>query len=136
MMHKYIGEGNPKDHAAQCKKVWESIPRKEWTHKFICTLDIIPKNLYIELEMPRDTTKWEYITQQLKVIFTFHNASPIISAVLHAIKHKICVEEEAMEVIYVCNAHNASMTIHKFLEFYNVMQVDQDNVIFHIEYSM
>jgi hypothetical protein len=63
MTQKYTREGNPTDHVAQCEKAWKLIPRKEWTHRFIHTLDTIPKNWYLELEMHRDTTEWEYITQ-------------------------------------------------------------------------
>jgi hypothetical protein len=43
------------------------------------------------------------------------------------IKKKFFVEEEAMELISVCNAHDASMTVHKLLECYDVTQDDQDN---------
>ena len=43
------------------------------------------------------------------------------------IKKKIFVEEEEMELISVCNAHDASMTVHKLLECYDVTQQDQDN---------
>jgi hypothetical protein len=56
MMQKYIEEGNPTYHVSQFEKAWKLIPRKEWTHIFIHTLDTIPKNWYLELEMCRDTT--------------------------------------------------------------------------------
>jgi hypothetical protein len=35
----------------------DSILKKEWTHMFIHTLDTIPKNWYLELEMRRETTE-------------------------------------------------------------------------------
>jgi predicted acetyltransferase len=103
------------------------VPRKEWTHRFIHTLDTIPKNWYLELEMHRDTTDWDYITQRFQVTFTFQNESPLISTTLQVIKQKIFTEEESMEVISVCNTHNASMMVHKLLECYNVTQEDQDD---------
>jgi hypothetical protein len=55
MMQKYTGEGNPTDHVAQCEKAWSSVPKKEWTHRFIHILDTIPKNWYLEMEMCRET---------------------------------------------------------------------------------
>jgi hypothetical protein len=57
MTQKHTGEGNPTYHVAKCEKTWKSIPRNEWIHKFIHTLDTIPKNWYLELEMHIDTTE-------------------------------------------------------------------------------
>jgi hypothetical protein len=89
MTHKYIREGNPKYHVAQCEQLWILVSRKEWTHRFIHTLETVPRNWYLELEISRDTKNWDYIHQIFQVTFTFHNASPIISTVLHAIKKQI-----------------------------------------------
>jgi hypothetical protein len=41
---KYAGVSDPVKHIAQCRNIWSLIPKKEWMHKFIHTLDIIPKN--------------------------------------------------------------------------------------------
>jgi hypothetical protein len=46
---------------------------------------------------------------------------------VQVIKQKNFTKEESMEVILVCNTHNASMTVHKLLECYNVPQEDQDD---------
>jgi hypothetical protein len=51
----------------------------------IHTLDTIPKNYYLELEMCRETTRWEDLSQRLKVTFTFEHESPSTDAMLHAI---------------------------------------------------
>jgi hypothetical protein len=104
----------------------ELTPKKEWMHRFIHTLETIPKNWYLELEMHRDTTDWDYMTQRFKVTFTFEHESPLVDVALQDIRHKIFSEEESMEVIYVCSAHNASMTVHQLLECYNVAQEAQD----------
>jgi hypothetical protein len=37
---------------------------------------------------------------------------------VQAIKHKIFTEEESMDVIYVYITQNASMMVHKLLEFH------------------
>jgi hypothetical protein len=108
-------------------------------HRFIHTLETIPKNWYLEMEVHRDTTEWGYISQRFKETFTFQHKSPSIYTTLQEIKHKIfneeehmevrsiCNEEEHTEVISICNAHNVSMTVHKLLECYNVTQEDQDD---------
>jgi len=90
-------------------------------------MDAIPKNWYLELEMHRDIVEWEYITQWFQVTFTFQSESAPISTTLQEIKWEIFIEEEAMKVISICSAQDASMMVHKLLECYNVTQIDQDN---------
>jgi hypothetical protein len=45
---------------------------------------------------------------------------------LQDIRHNIFSEEDSMEVIYVCSAHNIAMTFHQLLECYNVAQEVQE----------
>jgi hypothetical protein len=46
----------------------------------IHTLEMIAKNWYLELEMHRDTTDWDYMTQRFKVTLTFENESQLLYA--------------------------------------------------------
>jgi len=80
--HKYVEEGNPTDHVTQCENIWSMTMKKEWTHKFIHTLETIPKNWYLELEMHRDTADWDYMTQRFKVTFNFEHESPLVDVEL------------------------------------------------------
>jgi len=45
-------------------------------HIFIYKLDTIPKNWYLDLEMSRETTRWEELIQRFKIMFTFEHESP------------------------------------------------------------
>jgi hypothetical protein len=81
-MKKYIGEGNPTYHVAHCENIWRMTPEKEWTHRFIHTLEMIPNNWYLELEMHRDVADWDYMTQRFRVTFTFEHESPLVYVVL------------------------------------------------------
>jgi hypothetical protein len=49
-------------------------------HIFIHTLDTIPNNWYLELEMCRETIGWEEPVQRFKITFTFEHESPSIDA--------------------------------------------------------
>ena len=49
---------------------------------FIHTMDTIPKNWYLELEMHKETRKWDELTQMFKVTFTFEYESPLLDAAL------------------------------------------------------
>jgi hypothetical protein len=75
---------------------WSSIPKQEWTHLFVHTLDTIPKNWYIELEVCRGTTDWEELTQNFKVTFSFEDDAPLIDSTLQVIKNNIFASEDSM----------------------------------------
>jgi hypothetical protein len=124
--HKYTGESDPAGHVEQCRDLWGSVPETEWTHIFIHTLGTILKNWYLELEMRRETTRWEELIQRFKIMFTFEHESPSIDATLQAIQTKIFSEEETMEVIPVCSEHKNKMIVHKLLECYNVAKEEYD----------
>ena len=48
---QYNGMNDPREHILTCGYVWNELPREAWPHMFIHTLDIIPKNWYIQLEL-------------------------------------------------------------------------------------
>jgi hypothetical protein len=95
-------------------------------HKFIDTLDIIMKNSYLELEMHKETTRWDEMVQRFKITFTFEHESPSIDAVLQDIQNNIFSEKGSMEVVPLCSAHRANMIVHELLECYNVAKEEQD----------
>jgi hypothetical protein len=59
---------------------------------FIHTLDTISRNLYLELEMHRETTSWDKSVQRFNVTFTFEHESPLMNATLQVIQTKIFSE--------------------------------------------
>jgi hypothetical protein len=77
---KYIGESDPTDHVEQCRVLWGIVLETQWTHRFIHSLDTVPKKSYLELEMHRATKRWEELIQRLKITFTFEHESPSIDA--------------------------------------------------------
>jgi hypothetical protein len=85
-MLKYSGLSCPTDHVTKCIVQWRSVPRQEWTHLFVHTLDTIPKNWYIELEVHRGTGDWEELTRNFKVTFSFENNNPLIDSTLQVLK--------------------------------------------------
>jgi hypothetical protein len=87
---------------------------------------MIPKNWYLELEMRRETVNRDKLTQRFKVTYTFEHESPLIDVALHSIRNNIFSEEGSMDVVPLCSAHRASMTIHELQECYNVAKEDHD----------
>jgi len=60
---------------------------------FIHTLDTLPKNWYLELEVRRGTKYWDDITHNLKVTISFEAESPLVDATLQVIRSNIFMEE-------------------------------------------
>jgi hypothetical protein len=58
-------------HVEKCRDLWSSVPKTKWMHRFIHTLDTIPKNSYLELEMHGETSRWEELVKRFKIMFTF-----------------------------------------------------------------
>jgi hypothetical protein len=80
-VHKYIGEGDLVSHINRCRDLWCSESETEWPHRFIHTLDTIPRNWYLELEMHRETTEWQGLVQRFEITFSFEHESPSIHAI-------------------------------------------------------
>jgi hypothetical protein len=114
------------EHVTQCIVTWNKVPRKEWTHLFVHTLDTILKNWYLELEVRRETTDWEELTRNFKVTFSFEDDAPLIDSTLQVIKNNIFSAEDSIELVPVCSAHRYSVTVEEVLHCYNVVEEDQE----------
>jgi len=70
-------------------------------HKFIHTLNTIPKNRYLELEIHRETTKWDELIQRFKLnlLLNMKHEYPLLDAILQVIRNKIFLEEGLMDFI-------------------------------------
>jgi hypothetical protein len=91
--------------------IWRSVPKQGWTHLFIHTLDTIPNNEYLELEVRRETTDREELTHNLKVTFNFEDEAPSVDTTLQVIKNKIFASEDSIELVLLCSAHRSSVTV-------------------------
>ena len=58
VQHKYTGQSDPRSHIQTCEQNWSDIPEDEWVHRFIHTLDTVPRNWYTEAELRKGTTTW------------------------------------------------------------------------------
>jgi hypothetical protein len=93
-MQKYTGLSFLMEHVTQCIVTWNKVPKKEWTHLFVHTLDTILKNWYLELEVHRETADWEELTHNFKVTFSFEDDAPLIDSTLQVIKNNIFSAED------------------------------------------
>jgi hypothetical protein len=59
---QYMGQSCPKDHVLSCEEAWRNIPREQWVHKFINTLDTTPINWYLQAKLCLTTSYWYGMT--------------------------------------------------------------------------
>lgn len=65
----YSGLTDPGEHLLTCGYRWSDVPREGWTHMFVHTLDVVPREWYAQLELRRETSTWETMT--LRFVHTF-----------------------------------------------------------------
>jgi hypothetical protein len=71
---------------------WRSIPKEEWVHKFINTLDTTPINWYLQEELRLATTYWYGMTQKFIATFVFEIQYPIVDQDLQIERKKVFEE--------------------------------------------
>ena len=70
------------EHVIQRIETWNKVPRQDWTHLFVHTLDTIPKNWYLELEVRKETTNSEELNHNFKETFSFEDDAPLVESYL------------------------------------------------------
>jgi len=61
MIDKYDGSDDPRDHLAKWTKAYGVDPQPKWVHLFCHTLDVIPMNWYLEIELFHGTEEWDIL---------------------------------------------------------------------------
>ena len=89
VQQKYTGETDPRIHIQTCEQNWSDIPQDEWVHRFIHTLDTVPRNWYTETELHRGTTTWSLMTDSFLLTFAFESEHPSVAQALDIIRTKI-----------------------------------------------
>jgi hypothetical protein len=75
---RYTGKSCPKDHMKSCEEAWGNIPKEQWVHKFINTLDTMPINWYLYAELRLITTNWYGMTHNFISTFLFESQYPTV----------------------------------------------------------
>ena len=52
---RFNGQTSPQEHLEQCYEAWKHVPREEWVHRFMHTLEPVAKNWYAEVELRHGT---------------------------------------------------------------------------------
>ena len=89
---RYIGQSCPQEHVRSFEEAWDNIPKEQWVHMFINTLDTTPINWYLQAELRLLTTDWAGITQNFITTFLFESEYPTVDQALHIVRKKVFEE--------------------------------------------
>lgn len=109
----YTGFCCPKQHVTDCVERWKNIPKEQWVHKLVHTLDIVPRNWYTKLEVCRGTTNWEEMTKSFLQTFQFEDEDSSVREMLQIIKgnifeevfvplHDIPIRDKQLQKVHEC----------------------------------
>jgi hypothetical protein len=73
------------------EEAWRNIPKEQWVHKFINTLDTTPINWYLQAELCFVTIDWYGMTQNFIDTFLFESY-PTVDQDLQIIRQKVFEE--------------------------------------------
>ena len=78
----YIGKSSQRDHIELCVDRWQEVPQQEWVHQFSSTLDTVPNNWYVELELRWRIKRWIEMVEHFITTFSFEDDFPSIDEAL------------------------------------------------------
>jgi hypothetical protein len=93
---RYTGRSCPKDHVRNYKEAWINIPREQWVHRFVNTLDTTLINWYLQAEMGLVTSEWEGMIQNFTTTFLFESKFPLVDQALHMVRQKVFKEASGL----------------------------------------
>lgn len=73
LVDKYDGQDDPRTHLAKWMKVYGEKPIPEQVHLFYHTLDVIPMNCYIEMELHHGTSECDIMREGFMMTFSFED---------------------------------------------------------------
>ena len=79
---KYTGLSDPGKHIEHYRTTWKAYMRKEWVHRFIQTLEMVPRGWYTSEELQRGTFEKESLMINFTQKFEFTNEHPILDVAL------------------------------------------------------
>lgn len=89
MSEKYDERDDQCDNLAKWTKSYGTKPQLEWVHLFFYTLDVIPMNWYLEIELYHGSREWDILMEGFLLTFSFEDGFTRIDEGLQEIKAMI-----------------------------------------------
>lgn len=77
------------DHLAKQTNAYGAKPKPEWVNFFYHTLDVIPMNCYLEIELHHCIEEWDILRQGFLMTFIFEDGFECIDEALQEVKAAI-----------------------------------------------
>ena len=97
LQSKFDGNSSPQEHLEKCYEAWKYVPRNEWVHRFVHTLEPIAKNWYVEAELHQDTVSWDCLVHSFMHTFSTNDVCPALDAAIRIIHTKVFDDQEVLE---------------------------------------
>ena len=81
----------------QCYEAWKHVPREEWVHRFVHTLEPIAKNWYEEVELRHSTVSWVSLTNSFVLTFSINEVCPTLDVAVRVIHTKVFDDKKIVE---------------------------------------
>ena len=69
--------------------MYRAKPQPKWVHLFCHTLNVIPMNWYLEMELHHGTEEWDFLGQGFFMTFNFKDGFESINESLQEVKTTI-----------------------------------------------
>jgi hypothetical protein len=79
-----------------CKESWSDVPREQWVHKFVNTLDTTPFNSYLHAELYLIIVDWEGMIKNFVTTFLFESEYPSVDQALQIVRQKVFKEASSL----------------------------------------
>lgn len=89
MIDKYDGQDDSCVKLAKWAQAYGEKPQPEWVHLFCHTLDVVPMNWYVEIDLHHGTGKWDILREWYMLAFSFEDKFDNIDEVLQEVKAAI-----------------------------------------------
>ena len=97
MRSKFNGKTSPQEHLKQCYEAWKRVPRDEWVHRFVHTLEPIAKNWYAEVKLHQGTVSWDTLVNNFVLTFSINEIFPALDAAIRVIHTNVFDDQELAE---------------------------------------
>ena len=89
MRSRFNGKTSPQEHLEQCYGSWKHVPREEWVHRFVHTLEPVAKNWYAKVELRHGTVSWDSLVDSFVLAFSINEVCPALDIAIRLIHTKV-----------------------------------------------
>ena len=89
MTDKYDEKDDPREHLTKWANTYGAEPQPKLVHLFCHTLDVIPMNWYLEIELRRGTGEWDILRKGFIMTFSFEDGFDYVDEALQEVKATI-----------------------------------------------